>query len=94
MERMKDQITVLVKCVKGREYMYSPASAHYVSTRKAADMIADALNKIAYDLDTLHTWRPMQCDRYDTAYNYAELQRFTLNRDTGAIRERKPARGW
>ena len=91
---MKEKITVLVKCVKDREYMYSPASAHYVATRKAAALIADALNKIAYDLDTLHVWRPMECDKYDTAYSYAEYQRFTLNRDTGAIRERKPARGW
>ena len=91
---MKDNITVLVKCVKGREYLYSPASAHFVSTKKAAGLIAEALNKIAYDLDTLHIWRPMQCDKYDTAHDYAELQSFTLNRDTGAIRERKPARLW
>ena len=92
--KMKDQITVLVKCVKGQEYLYSAASAHHVATKKAAALIADALNKIAYDLKSNQVWRPMECDRYDTAYDYAEFQKFTLNRDTGAIRERKPARGW
>ena len=87
---MKDQITVVVKCEKGREFLYSAASAHHVATKKAAAIIADELNKIDYDLKAGQVWRLMECDKYNTAYDYAEFQKFTLNRETGAIRERRP----
>lgn len=87
--KMKDQITALVKCTKGQEFFYSASSAHYVSTKKAADIIAKELNKIAYTLKASEVWRPIELDKYDTAYIYAESQKFTLNVNTGAIRERK-----
>ena len=68
---------VLAKSVKGKEYFYNPRSAHRVSAR-SAETIRDICNKYKFQLNDNETWHIHEIDKYDTAYNYAEFQQFTI----------------
>ena len=84
MIKAKETITALVKAVQGKEYLYSPSSAHGVS-QASAKAICDALNKIRYSLKANEVWRVMTFDKYDSAYDIALCYQFTTR--AGAIRE-------
>ena len=76
---------ILAKTTEGAEYLYSVRSAHKVSAR-SGQKIADALNKYGWQLETPdEIWHLYDVDEYDTAYDYAQFQSFTI-RD-GKIRE-------
>lgn len=68
---------VLAKSVKGKEYFYNPRSAHRVSAR-SAETIRDICNEYKFQLNDNETWHIHEIDKYDTAYNYAEFQQFTI----------------
>ena len=77
---------ILAKAIKGAEFFYNADSAHKVS-KKSAQTIKDALNKIKYNLKDTETWYEYNVDSYDDAYYVAEYQRFTIYK--GTIKERK-----
>lgn len=70
---------ILAKAVSGKEFMYDPRSAHQVSKR-SADQICNVLNheNVRYKLNAGEIWHIYEIDQYDTAYNYASTQRFTI----------------
>lgn len=80
-------MVVLAKSVDGQEFMYSPRSAHKVPASRAA-AIRDALNGIRYDLNDGQVWHLHEIDKYDAAYDFAEMQKFHINK-SGALVERR-----
>lgn len=81
---------VVAKSLKGHEYMYSAKSAHKVPN-SSAQAICDALNECKYKLKENEVWFIHEVDRYDNAYEYAEVQAFS--RRNGSIR-RVSNYGW
>ena len=79
-------MTVVAKSLRGHEFMYNPRSAHAVAERKAK-AICDKLNELNYLLDNENeVWYVHEVDQYDTAYVFAEGQRFTWGK-RGLIRK-------
>lgn len=78
---------IIAKSVKGQEFIYAARSAHKV-TRGKAQVIADALNNIQWQLKEGEIWFVHDIDKYDKAYMYAEVQKFTLTK-SGTLREVK-----
>lgn len=76
-------IFAAVKAIAGKEYIYSPSSAHGVSKTSGAAIVA-ALNKARWDLKDNEVWRIIELDKYDSAYNIARCYQFKIYR--GSIR--------
>lgn len=68
---------ILAKSCKGREFIYSPASARRVSAR-SAETIAHIVNGCGYQLKDGQVWHVHNVDQYDTAYEYAMCQQFRI----------------
>lgn len=78
---------VLVKAIKGKEFLYDGTSAHEVS-KAAADIICKALNDAKYKLKDNEVWyKYTDFCKYSSGWEYAVQQQFT--RYKGSIRERK-----
>ena len=80
-------MVVLAKSIAGQEFMYRARSAHKVPANRAA-AIRDALNGIRYDLKDGETWHLHEIDNYDAAFDFAEMQKFYINK-SGALVERR-----
>ena len=78
-------MTVVARAIKGREFIYSAASAHRVSEKKA-QTIADALNRAQYGITPEQVWFVYDVGPYDNAYAYGEMQGFQQRKD-GTIRK-------
>ena len=78
-------MTVVARSVKGKEFLYSAASAHRVEEKKA-QTIADALNHAEYGITPDQVWFVHDVGPYDNAYAYGEIQGFQL-RKNGTIKE-------
>ena len=78
---------VLAISIRGAEFMYSPKTAHKVSAA-SAQKIADALNAAGYMLkdNPRGVWYIHDVDKYDTAFDYAAYQSFSVYK--GTIRRR------
>lgn len=76
---------VVARAVKGKEFMYSAASAHRVA-EKNAQTIADALNRAQYGITPEQVWHVFDVGMYDNAYAYGEMQGFQMRKD-GTIRK-------
>lgn len=68
---------ILAKAIKGQEFMYSIRSAHKVSARSAT-VILDIVNKYRFQLKDNEIWHIYDVDEYDTAYDVAQFQSFTI----------------
>lgn len=77
-------MTIVAQAHKGQEYMYTINTAHKVSAEKA-NKIAELLNQANYMLPPDKVWFVYEVDRYDTAYDYAQFQRFEYGK-RGLIR--------
>ena len=78
-------MTVVARAVKGKEFLYSAASAHRVTPKKA-QMIADALNNVQYGITPEQVWFVYDVGMYDNAHAYGEMQGFQMRKD-GTIRK-------
>ena len=78
-------MTILARTVKGKEFIYSIASAHKVP-KVSAQKICDALNKAQYGITPEQAWFKYEIDQYDSAYDYAKTQSFRIYK--GKIYER------
>jgi len=76
---------VIAKSVKGQEFLYSAKSAHKVS-EASAKYICKVLNEYKYKLNEDEVWYIHDVGMYDSAYDYAEFQRFTVR--NGIVKER------
>ena len=77
---------VVARSVKGREFLYSAASAHKVAPKKA-QMIADALNHAGCGITPEQVWFVHDVGMYDNAYAYGEVQEFQMRKDGSIIRK-------
>lgn len=77
-------MTIVAQAHKGQEYMYTVNTAHKVSADKATK-IAELLNQANYMLKDGMVWWVYDVDKYDTAYDYAQFQRFEYGK-RGLIR--------
>lgn len=68
---------VLAISVFGHEYMYKARTARKVSER-SAEKICSICNDVKYQLKPGECWHIHDVDKYDTAYNYAMYQAFTI----------------
>ena len=75
---------IIAKTVKGKEYYYGVKTAHKVSMA-GSEKILEVLNRVRYQLGDGQTWHIYEIDRYDTAYDYAEFQKFTIRK--GIVKE-------
>lgn len=72
---------IIAKSVKNAEYLYSARSAHKVAQNaKTANTICELLNKIRWQLADDQVWYAHEVDRYDTAFEYAQYQRFSYGK--------------
>lgn len=76
---------IVARAVRGKEFLYSAASAHRVA-EKNAQTIADALNKAQYGITPEQVWHVFDVGMYDNAYAYGEMQGFQMRKD-GTIRK-------
>lgn len=76
---------IIAKSPKGREFVYSPRTAHRVNARKARK-VCDALNACGFMLEEGETWYPHEVADWETAAIYAEGQRFTVYADGSIVR--------
>lgn len=79
-------MTVVARSVRGREYMYSAASAHEVAPKKA-QAIADALNRAECGITPDQVWFVHIVGMYDNAYAYGEIQKFQMRKDGSIVRK-------
>lgn len=68
---------ILAKSKAGHEFIYNPTSAHEVSERSGRT-IMDILNRVRYDIKADEVWHIHNVDQYDTAYSFAQTQKFTI----------------
>lgn len=68
---------ILAISQKGKEFFYNPKSARKVSKR-SGELIADVCNKYNFLLKPGEIWFMHEIDQYDTAYEYALYQTFTI----------------
>lgn len=77
---------ILAITTKGKEFVYKANSAHKVS-KSSAKKIMDIANKVRYKLSNDdECWHMYEVDQYDRAYDYAEMQRFTIYK--GIVKEK------
>lgn len=72
-------MTVLAKSQLGKEYLYNPKSSHKVPVASARK-IMDILNDVRWNLKAGEVWHMYEIDEYDSAYVYAESQRFSIRK--------------
>lgn len=72
---------ILAKTKIGCEFVYNPRTAHAVSKAKAKT-IMETLNDRKYLLKDGEKWHIYDIGVYDTAYVYAETQKFKVRLDT------------
>ena len=70
-------MTVLARAKVGSEYMYTVSSVHKVP-KSSARKIMDILNDVRWNLKDGEIWHMYEIDEYDSAYAYAETQRFSI----------------
>ena len=72
-------MVVIAITIKGEEFIYNASTAHRISEKKA-DIAIKALNEAGYKIDKNagEIWHKYTIDKYDTAFNYAQFQRFTV----------------
>ena len=70
---------ILAKTHEGSEYMYSPFTAHMVS-KASAEVVCSVLNKIGFQIlqEKREKWHIYEVDQYDVAYDFAQVQKFTV----------------
>lgn len=68
---------VLAVSVAGHEYLYKASTARKVSER-SAEKICAICNEIKWRLKDGECWFIHDIDQYDTAYDYAMMQAFTI----------------
>ena len=70
---------IIAKTTVGHEFFYNPRTARKVSDR-SADYICKVVNEYKFLLDTGRNecWHVYDIDKYDTAYDYAMFQSFTV----------------
>lgn len=76
---------VLAKSLKGRDFYYSPRSAHRVSKR-SANTIAGILNEKVNVVDNFE-WTTHEVGYLSEAYAWAENQSFVIRK--GIVTERR-----
>lgn len=76
---------VLAKSLKGRDFYYSPRSAHRVSKR-SAKTIAGILNENLNVVDNFE-WTTHEVGNLSEAYAWAESQSFVIRK--GIVTERR-----
>ena len=72
---------VLAMSKAGQEYIYKPNTARQVS-KASAKKICDIVNEYKF-LFTCHpgyVWHIHEVDKYDSAYDYAQYQKFTIRK--------------
>ena len=72
-------MTILAKTRAGKEFLYNAASARKVS-KASAQKICDIVNENGFLLKDGELWHIYNIDKYDTAYNYANFQSFTIRK--------------
>ena len=77
---------IIAKSVPGREFLYSPRSAHHVS-KASANKILTVLNRTRYDLKDGEIWHVFDVDRFEYEGCLAYTQSFTIR--NGIVSERK-----
>ncbi len=71
---------VLAITNNGTEFVYMPRSAHKVAQNKI-DFVLDVLNKHRFMLTSdTQKWYAYEIDEYDSAYDYAQYQRFSVSK--------------
>ena len=70
---------ILAKSVKGHEFLYTASTAHEVS-KASAKKIESIVNLANYKLKDNETWFIHEVDKYDTAYDYAQFQKFRIRK--------------
>ena len=70
---------IIAKTRIGSEYIYSASSARKVSER-SAEKILSIVNEYRFQLRDGETWHIYDVDQYDTAYDYAQYQAFTIRK--------------
>lgn len=70
---------ILAITTAGREFMYNPKTARAVSNA-SAEKIAAVVNHYKYKLQPGQVWYCYDIDKYDTAFYYAQVQRFTIRK--------------
>ena len=68
---------IVARSEQGREFFYIPSSARAVSSKNAT-VILDLLNRSGYQLLAGEVWHIHDVGIYDSAYSYAQYQRFTI----------------
>ena len=76
----------VAKSVKGKEFLYSAKSAHSVP-KASSKIICSILNKVKYQLSDNEVWFIHEIDKYDSAFDYASFQRFSIR--NGIVKERR-----
>ena len=72
---------ILAMSKKGQEYIYKPSTARKVSAA-SKEKICNICNEYQF-LYTCHPgyiWHVHQVDQYDTAFEYAQFQKFTIRK--------------
>lgn len=75
---------VIAKAVKEREYLYNYRTAHKVSAASAEKILA-VLNEYKFRLKDGEVWHIYDVCRYDSAYDVAQYQKFTIRK--GIVKE-------
>lgn len=71
---------VIAKSVAGHEYIYNAATAHKVPRGKEQE-VKHILNTCRFDLNPGQEWFLHDVGEYDTAYEYAQFQRFCFRKN-------------
>lgn len=77
---------ILALSVKDQEFFYKARTAHYVS-KSQADVICKELNRLEYKLEPGMVWHIHQVDEYDSAYDFANCQKFYIR--NGYLKEKR-----
>lgn len=84
MNQAMKPIFIIAKTRPGQEYLYSPATAHKVS-KASADYICKVCNHYNFKLKEGECWHVYEVGMYETAYDYAQYQKFTVR--NGIVKE-------
>ena len=71
---------VIAKSVAGREYLYNPATAHKVPRGKS-ELVKHILNTCRFQLNDGEEWYLHEVGEYDSAYDYAQFQKFCFRKN-------------
>lgn len=82
---------IVAKSVKGQEFLYGARTAHKVP-KASAQKICKALNDANWKLNGGEIWFVHEVDQYDSAFEYAEWQSFSIR--NGAIKRKTQYGGW